>query len=448
VRAARRALLVAAVIATGVAAPRVAQAWATVEHQEIGSTSYLAACAQVEALLAAHGPTDAGARARFELACGRNRGVAAKLYGDATAIAGDYVGHPSELLSPEGAWRFSGPTHYYLLALENSSHFNPMATESWREHHQTAIEDALAAAHAEGLARVEAFEQATRENAFGDHLLQDSFASGHMGFNRRASSAAAAKRFHDTWNERGRKVTDREGRTWTAYGDGLLDAPKGADSRRHAMDAATGSVRDVLLTFVLAERQPNESLAVWRALPFSIDAPELLIDAEALFEWRTTARDGAETPLMGTVIPARKNTVGSAKLWSAAPFQHDPTVAGLASVELALPVFPGQTALGAGATIDEPGGGHSAVAEVGLVAPLALSLDGLWSHEVEVAGTFVFLKRLETIVHAEYQGNIELGESLISVHLGIAGFFPVKEAGWYAAVGYGFVFSAAGGGSL
>jgi hypothetical protein len=435
-----------ALAAALVAAARTASAWETPEHQEIGSTSYLAACADVEA--AVRGNPGEGVGARFELACGSNRPVFAQLYGDATAIAGDFVGHPRELLSPEGAWRFSSPTHYYRLALENSSHFNPMATQSWREYHQVALGHALEAAAAEGLARVDAWEQAMRENAFADHLLQDSFASGHMGFNRRASSAAAAKRFHDFWNARGRVVTDRAGRSWKTYGDGRLDDPPDADGRRHVVDAATGSVRDVMLTFVLAGPHPEQSLVAWRALPFTIEAPELLVDAQGLVAGRQTARDTAQTPLLGTVVPARKNTVGLAKIWSAAPFGDEPIVAATAGVELAIPVFPAQTALAAGGTLHQPDGGHAAVVEAGLLAPLGLSLDGLVSHEVEAAATVIVLHRVETIVHGEYKGNLELGTSLITVRLGVAGFFPGRETGWYAAFGYGFTFSAAGGGSF
>jgi hypothetical protein len=437
-------------IAGLVAAPRVAWAWATTEHQEIGTASYLAACAEVASALDAAGNADGGVRARFDLACGKNRAVLARLYGDATAIAGDFVGHPSELLSPNGAWRFSSPKHYYLLALENSSHFNPMSTQSWREYHQDALDHALGAASAEGLPRVDGWEEAVRENAFADHLLQDSFASGHMGFNRRASSAAAAKSFHDFWNARGRVVCDVAGRSWTTYGDGKLDDPADAAGRRHVIDAATISVRDVLLTFVLGRRHPEEGLAAWRSLPFTIEAPELLVGAQELVTGRETTRDTAQTPLLATVLPARKNTVGHAMVWAAAPFSSDdePTVAAVATVELAIPVLPAQASLGAGGTLHQPDDGHSLVVEGGLLAPLGLSIDGLWSHQVEAAASFVFLRTFTTIIHVEYQGNLELGTSLLSVHAGLAEFLPARELGWYAALGYGLTFSAAGGGSL
>ena len=234
-----------------------AHAWASVEHQEIGRAAYLCACADLTAKLASHGtPGAPGIKARFERVCGGNLPVLARLYGDATAIAGDFLGHPSEFLSQTGAWRFHSNKSYYLLALENSAHFNPASTRSWAEYHQQAIAYALVGAGGEGLTAVEQFQLALLESAFADHYLQDSFAAGHMGFNRAASSAAAAKSFHDAWNARGRVATDRAGDRWVTFGDGRLDDPANAEGRRHVMDAATLSIRGVLTAFVLGARVP------------------------------------------------------------------------------------------------------------------------------------------------------------------------------------------------
>jgi hypothetical protein len=386
--------------------------------------------------------------ARLELACGSTVDVIATLYGDATAIAGDYVGHPSELLSATGAWRFSSRKHYFLLALENSTHFNPTANQTWRDYHQDALDRALAAAAIDGLPLLEVWAQALRENAFADHMLHDSFAAGHMGFNRRASSAAAAKRFHDFWNERGRMVKDRRGESWRTYGDGRLGDPANEAGRRHVLEAATRSVRDLLLTFVFGHRYPEEGLADWRCLPFTIEAPELLVDAEGLFEGRTS-RDSTQTPLAATVLPARKNTVVHASLWSASPFSSEKlTLAATGTIELALPILPAQTVLGAGWTLRAPGANHAAVVELGMVAPVALGLDGLLSHEVALAASLLVRRDVLTVVHVEYRGNIELGTSMISAHLGLAEFLPGWRTGWYAAIGYGVAISAAGGGAF
>ena len=447
-RIARRAISLVLPFVILAARERAACAWGTVEHQEIGSASYAAACAEVTARVDRAGEIDPRIRARLGLACGSTGAVVATLYGDATAIAGDYVGHPSELLSATGAWRFSSRKHYLLLALENSAHFNPTATETWRAYHQDALDRALAAAAMDGLPQVEAWGQALRENAFADHMLQDAFAAGHMGFNRRASSAAAAKRFHDYWNERGRVISDRTGASWTTYGDGRLDDPANAGGRRHVLDAATRSVRDLLVTFVFGSRYPEEGLAAWRCLPFTINAPELRVDAGGLFEGRTS-RDTTQTPLAATVLPARKNTVVNATLWSASPFSaYDATVAVTGNIALAIPIVPAQTVLGAGGTLRAPGTNQAPVVELGMEAPLALGVDGLLSHGVAVAASLLLRTDILTVVHAEYQGNIELGTSLISVHLGLAEFLPGWKTGWYAAIGYGLALTAAGGGSF
>ena len=151
---------------------------------------------------------------------------------------------------------------------------------------------------------------------------------------------------------------------------------------------------------------------------------------------------------VATVLPARKNTVVGGRLWAAAPFGDEPTVAASANVQLALPVLPAQTSLGGGGTLSEPGGGHSLVLDFGTLVPLGLSLDGLLSHEVEAAASLIFLKDVATVIHAEYQGNLELGTSILSVHLGLAEFLPARETGWYAGLGYGVALSAAGGGSF
>jgi hypothetical protein len=439
-----RAAVQVGVVAALLGAPRAALAWATVEHQELGAASYRQACADVAPAAAG----DARALARLEQVCGRNLEVQAALYGDATAVAGDFVADPTELISPAGAWRFSSPKHYYLLALENSAHFNPMATQSWAEYHQRAVEDAVEAAALDGLPGVERWGRAFRENAFADHFLQDSFAAGHMAFNRRASSAGAAKTFHDYWNARGRLVRDREGSTWTTFGDGLLDDPRNVDGRRHVLGAATRSIRDVLLAFVTGRRHPGEELAALNALPFAVQAPTVLVDTQQLVLGKDTGKDAPPIALAATVRPARKDTVGIAKAWAAAPFGDEPFWAATGSVELAIPVLPAQASLGAGGTIHQPDGRHSVVLEAGMLAPLVLSMDGLLSHEIEVSASMLFARRFEAILHVDYQVNVELGGALLSLHAGIAEFLPAVETGWYGAVGLGYIFTAAGGGAL
>jgi len=427
-----------------------ARAWGFAEHEEIGRASYRRACADVIAAAAARRPPSAGVATRLELVCGRNLETIAETYGDATAIAGDHLNEPSEFVSQAGAWRFRSPTSYWLLALENSAHFNPMATRSWAEFHRAAVDEALAGAAAEGLAAVARFQAAFQENAFADHFLQDAFAAGHMGFNRTASSAAAAKSFHDTWNARGRVVGDGNGERWVIFGDGRLDRPENQDGRRHLLEAATLSIRNVVRAFVFGERSPEEELATWRALPYTIQAPELNVDVVALFERDALSADRRMVPLVAAVLPARKNTVGTARVWSVAPFSHpdDDVIAAVGGLELAIPRLPAQTYLGAGATLREPRGAPSLVADTGLVFPLSVTLRTLVSHQLNTTASWLIRDRFACILHAEYQLTVELGDVLFGAQLGIAELLPSPRTGWTAGVGAGFTFSAAGGGAM
>jgi hypothetical protein len=440
-----------AVVAAAVAVyPGTAWGWGTGEHQQIGRTSYLEACTQIAAAVAALKPPPSGIATRLELACGRNVDAHADIYGVATALAGDYLANPSEFVSQAGAWRFKSNKSYYLLALENSEHFNPMSTRSWEDYHGKAIEEALAGARVDGLGSVRRFQFALQESAFADHFLHDSFSAGHMGFNRTASSAAASKAFHDAWNARGRIVADRNGDRWVTFGDGWLDRHENENGLRHVQDAATMSVRNVIRAFVFGERAPDEELALWRALPFMIQAPELKVDVVDIFTRKDNPADRHMVPLVTTIRPARKDTVLSGCFWSAAPFSNagDRVAAATANLELAVPHVPAQVSLGAGGTLVEPGGTHSVVVDTGLLFPLGIGLSGLVSVQLNATVSWLFPHQLATVIHGEAQMNVEFGNFLISVRGGLAEFLPHARTGWYGAFGIGYTFTAAGGGTI
>jgi hypothetical protein len=442
-------------LAGGVAALAVfafgpgAFAWSTAEHQEIGRDAYLGACADLRAAVTARGARDPGVAARLDRICGANMPVLARLYGDGTAIAGDFLGHPSEFLSLRGAWRFSSKKYYWLLALENSAHFNPTSTRSWAEYHQQAVDYALAGSREAGLGSVEHWQLAVFENAFADHYLQDSYAAGHMGFNRAASSAAAAKAFHDAWGGAGRVVTDRAGHRWVAYGDGRLDSPANADGKRHVMQAATLSIRSLMTAFVRGVPAPEDDLAIWEILPFTIEAPQLLNEVAEIFV-KGPPPDRDLIPLEVALRPATKDLVATATFWSVASFSHpgDPTLALVGGIELGIPFIPAQSYLGAGGTLQTADDRPAAVIDTGVLIPLGLSVAGLLSHELNVAASWLLRRNFGAIVHGEYQLNLELGNILFSAQVGLAEIFPQRHTGYYAALGVGFVFGAAGGGAF
>src|SRR5262245_38527398 len=191
-----------AIVAALVMASSQARGWSTHEHEEIGSEGYRQACAMLEREGTTR-PSLPGREMRMRVACGQVD-VSAHVYGQATSLGGDNFDEPNAFFTSAGFGKVWSRVHHALLARVNSSHFHPFAARDWREHHMRALEHAREAASMSGMEMVAGFERAFFESAYADHFLQDGFAAGHMGFNRPASSGAAAYVFHNMWNQRGR----------------------------------------------------------------------------------------------------------------------------------------------------------------------------------------------------------------------------------------------------
>lgn len=427
------------------ATPRDAAAWRMAEHRAIGTESYRAACA----LLASAKDRDAKTAHRYEVACG-NLDTTAFLYGQGTSVSGDFISEPGELVSALGASTATSRRNYYRLALTNGAHFHPLATREWREIHTRAIAGALAASRKVGVEQLAAFEEAFADSAFADHFLQDSFAAGHMGFDRPGSSAAASKVFHDEWNERGRRVINRRGQAWTTYGDGRLDIPGNRDGRARVVTASTYSVYGVLAAFVLGERDPEPDYEVWREVPFTIDDEELLPTFESLFRESETLERPTQLPLLAVKRPAVKDGVLGA--WSAftMSFQddHHPIGVLVFGGDLVLPFVGVRIEAGAGIGFQEEMSNPRFGADAGFVQGLGLSLDGLVSHEIDLGALIVIGSDSNVVAHIGYRLNIEAGDWLLRGELGPAYDIAETEFGFYAALGLAKTMSAAGGGGF
>ena len=319
-----RALAVIAGLLAPLGFASAAHGWASVEHQEIGASSYARACAE---LRRRSPPAGARRRGRGALRAGLRReprrswpgSTATRRRSPATSwgTRRSSCRRPgpggSAARSTITCWRWrTARTSTRCRRSRGPSTTSRRSPTRWRRPRPR------------GSASVEQLQLAMFESAFADHYLQDSFAAGHMGFNRAASSAAAAKSFHDAWNARGRVATDRAGHRWVTFGDGRLDEPgQRRTGRRHVIEAATLSVRGVLTAFVLGARAPDDEIAVWQILPFTIEAPELLRRGGGDLrqkEKRTTPADRELVPLELTIRPAHKDMVATASFWSAAPF--------------------------------------------------------------------------------------------------------------------------------
>ncbi len=419
--------------------------WVYVEHLSLGHESYRRACEQLRTEMTPS--TDAATQTRLAIACD-NLDIQAQLYGQATALAGDRFGGPKDFLSTGAGWKAASRRNYYELALANTTHFHPYAAHEWRRYHKAAVLHAIEASKLEGLDAVEGLQLAIYSAAFGDHFLHDAFSAGHMGFNRSASSVAASLVYHDQWNERGRVVRDRAGRSWKTYGDGRLEAKTNADGRKHAADVAVLSIGGVLRAFVYGTRDPDHELAIWRALPYVIEAPE----TPSLTD-RIIGNDDDEKsllhPLEAINWPARKDRVVDISSVVTGSFTGDePITALLLGYYVSLPLMSAPIHIGVGATVPHGPRAMHFVSTVGVTAPLGLTNEGLLEHQL-CAGA-LWEARYSTVsgsLWAGYLLNIELGRNLIHLQVGPAFVAPEKELGFTAVVGFARVLSAAGGGA-
>ncbi|WP_115706957.1 phospholipase [Legionella sainthelensi] len=126
--------------------------------------------------------------------------------------------------------------NYLKLSETNFDHYQPESLIAYEVGHQVALDTALLGyqqkikgnvAHAEQL-----LELAYAQNAFANHYLSDSFASGHIRTPRleiekkvflpSILNLLLANLMHDEDNRLGLNVVNQEGTFWTAYGDNYL----------------------------------------------------------------------------------------------------------------------------------------------------------------------------------------------------------------------------------
>jgi hypothetical protein len=261
-------------VAMTLMASRNGVAWNSEEHGRSGKKAYARACE----LVAAREEVRSSPIAEIRLRSVCNERYA-RLYGQACAIAGDYTSSPQELLSAAGALRVHDDISYFSLALDNATHFQPHSVREWRRHHSVALELAIQATDQKHHSTmVEGFEKAFYTNAFADHFLQDSFAAGHIGMNRAATSPGPAKKVHDVVNRLGLWVRSDDGEVWKTFGDGHLssvppgicaDEPRHEPSELHVVRANAHSVAGVLYAFAIGTSNTEFDVEVARQIPTS-----------------------------------------------------------------------------------------------------------------------------------------------------------------------------------
>lgn len=437
-------LLLAAALSAGPAA-----AYEHDEHEIIGRESYTAACARLSSETT---PWRAPEHtARLALVCGHVE-TQAELFGQMTALAGDYASSPEALQTSKGRRQLHSVQNFLWLALGNDAHFHPEAPRVWSHWHQVALDMAADAAQLDGLAQVDAVDELTVVLAFGAHFLHDGHASGHMGIDRAASSAGAAHTFHDYWNRKGRTVRDRNGEQWTTYGDGQLGRDRMIEGRARLVETATRSIEDVLRAFVEGTIEPERQLAVWDRLPYEmVDASTFFVEGLILPSVRIP-REAIE-PVSAFRRPARITWTFEA--WFTSNRVLDDQLAPLSGVVLgtgvAFPIerFPMRATVGLG--VGRSGDGDGALLDLGYTLPMGRSVLGAVQHDL-VLGSSLQLGGGAPLSasswHFGYRMELQLGRFLLRGSVGPALIYPSGglgigqgRAGWTFNLGAGTVLA-------
>ncbi len=428
------------------------------EHERIGRDSYVAAC---EHLSDDASPWDPPGQAeRLALVCG-HVDTQAELFGQMTALAGDFARSPDELRTAEGRRRLNSVQHFLWLALGNDAHFFPEAPRVWAQWHQVALDEALQAASEDGLQRVATIDDAVLVMAFGAHFLHDSHASGHMGIDRASSSAGASHTFHDYWNRKGRTVRDRLGEQWVTFGDGQLGKEAAAPGQGRMMETATMAIEDVLRTFVEGQPDPSRQVQVWERLPYElVDASTFFVQG-VLLPSVQVPRDAIE-PVDAFRRPARVSL--AFETWFTTnrvvtdKDKIEPLSGMLVGAGFAFPIESVPMRAYAGVGVGRSGGGGGALVGLGYILPLGRSVMGAWEHDL-LFGTDLQLGGAAPLSasswHLGYRGQLEFGRFLLRGSAGPALIYPSEwlqlgegAVGWYLTFGAGVVLGVSSSGRI
>ena len=189
--------------------------------------------------------------------------IQAKKYGQSVALAGDYLSNPNKFLKDidKGLREANDPFNYGRLALKNSYHFHPEVILKWRKYHLQALSIARSLKKEDNyLNNIDIFEKALYTNAFADHYLYDSFASGHMGFNRPSSRPTTSKTHHDFWNYAGRFLKDGNNHIWYGMGDDYLNTERNKYGKEHLLLTAKESIINLLRTCITRQNYDREEM--------------------------------------------------------------------------------------------------------------------------------------------------------------------------------------------
>lgn len=517
--------VVAATVLASHATGSPVSAWTFTEHSDLGSRSYARACAELCKLP----PPDSDARRRLELACGPCSAYSnpiqswlysecanlprdtateigppeptsatgsscdrserpeserpklrteAVLFGQACALAGDHLLTPEEFGS-DLSWRSAASVGRFLRqAVINRRHFVPHSHQEYRRHHDRAVILAASVSKSESAQGVEERLRAVlASEAFACHFLQDSFAAGHMGFNRGASSNTPSRLFHNHWNEAGRCVRNAALDSWAMLGDRFLCEVRNWQNLCRLAEANYHLVVDVLRAFVEGEATSDIGWEVREQLPlYFARAGSGQVRIKHVFNLAENKREAQHHHPRSSVADGQ------------GCIEVDKAVEYLGAEELVRPALPGfwlelqHTASGVRSGTDGPvtffagsialpllkefwgglqgltpryhfafgegdwDGQRRRISRLALGIPIAFTHDGLMTHEI-LTGAISAQKaaRSEVVYDLSYRLSAELGRYSLFVQ---AGRTWNADSDMLLVTGIGFALQTKGGGPL
>lgn len=442
-------LIAVAYLILGTVSP--ASGWDGTEHQFLGTQAYHLACLAVRN--SHQQPLPTNIKNRLNIACAQVGGLSAKngapftyeqLMGEWSALAADHTESPDQLTSIRLGDIVVDNRIFSRIVMTNYRHFYPASVTSWRTDHLKALQAAAVAADRSGIEMVEAFEEALTKEAFAQHYLQDSFAAGHMGFNRVASSNAAALTYHDKWSRRGRCVANAKNEAWYTFGDGALGQSQSGAS--HVVSAAATSMYDLLSTFVDGQTSPVEWQAIWDEFPATYNdylTAENCVSGQGWPSLRTISMPAE------AVVTYEVSTVTDSAIYR-------PTARGvMAGVSLDSGAFnigyrniQTRYFTSVGFTTHQLGG-HAFLLDLGQVAHVGTSMRGALTHELGFGELLYYMRSNSSSpcgcygnvsYRVLYAANIEIGRVFVRLQTGVA--HARGSTGPHISMGLGFVKSS------
>ncbi len=208
---------------------------------------------------------------------------------------------------------------YLVIALCNPDHFGKDAERAYSSVHDVALALAKDAAKTQDQAML---KDAYFTEAYAQHYLTDMFAAGHLRPPRRVlhSDSFDAIRWmpgdrctqkqHDEDGANGLWVTNKEGHSWSSYGDKQLAQGRSAKNRQMVRAACQASVDEIWDTFRTRNKPEPESFKALQLTPL----PELTFGPTNSVPLFQLSPDDKDVLLYRTNVNARHNSKGLKKL--------------------------------------------------------------------------------------------------------------------------------------